>query len=485
MKIGIDNEFNHFIRILHFNDFHSCIEEDGKWKIAQLVKKIEERIEDFNGVAKRFVASRCFVLAAGDLISKESQFEGKVTIQGFRYSELELSVLGNHEFDFGSDYLRKLMDRSNFNPCGKLDYTCLNLDFDPLESNLKRVSTFPVGDLNIKILGLILQELSEHCPPTNLTGTKMLQPFEWPDELTKKDNNDFLIALNHLGIESDRKFIKEHPEIDVVIGGHSHDRKTSLFMRDNGNIQETDIDFEEGGRNYWEERDGVLPVNCTIYSQALKNGELLGEIDIYASATKKKLKPPQFYSIENVVYKNGPLKEYLEAQRNELLPEMMKEIHHSFKDGLDDENIRQEDKELGRVIADAMRWGVEKEIQEKIDFSFINSGCIRKPLPPESVRRGDIREIVFPGEELYTFQIKGEDIIELFKLMGEYLIQNKLHGGFLQVSGVEVKITINEKKGCVKKVELKILGKDVRGVWEGNVLKFQCKTNKSFLRQGV
>ncbi|MCA1031610.1 bifunctional metallophosphatase/5'-nucleotidase [Bacillus timonensis] len=57
-----------------------------------------------------------------------------------------------------------------------------------------------------------------------LLGWNVLDPFERLSELLKevKSQVSFLIVLSHLGINEDERLAREFPEIDLILGGHTH-----------------------------------------------------------------------------------------------------------------------------------------------------------------------------------------------------------------------------------------------------------------------
>ena len=88
-----------------------------------------------------------------------------------------------------------------------------------------KIITLPNG-LKLAFLGL-LQVNPNGIPdthPLNTKGFTFLSPFETaPEYLYLKDESDILIALTHLGYESDAQLAKSMPAgIDLIIGGHSH-----------------------------------------------------------------------------------------------------------------------------------------------------------------------------------------------------------------------------------------------------------------------
>lgn len=138
---------------------------------------------------------------------------------------IDIVVLGNHDFDYGEDVLKKRIEQSDF------AWVCANVDMmetgipEPLE-----YKTFTVDDLNITFLGLIETEGKPNAiiPSTHPWRVQNML-FEPHQEVVSnyadiklKENADLYVALTHLGHEDDFELAKNHPYFDLIIGGHSH-----------------------------------------------------------------------------------------------------------------------------------------------------------------------------------------------------------------------------------------------------------------------
>ena len=55
-------------------------------------------------------------------------------------------------------------------------------------------------------------------------GWRANDPYETLDKYIDrlKEESDLIILLSHLGVNPDRKIAEQFPEIDVIIGGHTH-----------------------------------------------------------------------------------------------------------------------------------------------------------------------------------------------------------------------------------------------------------------------
>ncbi|WP_405605204.1 bifunctional metallophosphatase/5'-nucleotidase [Polaribacter sp. Asnod1-A03] len=150
----------------------------------------------------------------------------------------DLSVLGNHEFDYGELILTDRMDQANF------EWVCANVDMsnsgvpDPFE-----YQTISVEDIKVTFLGLVETNGSntETIPSTHPWRVKNLA-FERPEnvieqykDIKTQENSDLYIALTHLGFNGgssslgDTQIAEQYPYFDLIIGGHSHQEINTII----------------------------------------------------------------------------------------------------------------------------------------------------------------------------------------------------------------------------------------------------------------
>ena len=82
--------------------------------------------------------------------------------------------------------------------------------------------------MKIGVFGVIQVEPASRLPstsPERIKGFAFRDPFETAREMTSlRSGRAALIALTHLGYDQDRRLAERMPELDVIIGGHSHTR---------------------------------------------------------------------------------------------------------------------------------------------------------------------------------------------------------------------------------------------------------------------
>ncbi len=204
------------LTILHTNDTHAHISPDkdgvgGYATIAGYVQQVKSKQNDV------------LVLDAGDVLTGtvvSSVFEGTPIFEIMNTIPYDAGVLGNHEFDFGWKAIEgfaKVSDRPLLN------------------ANVKGPGSQQLGDgavvyrvvngIRVGIIGVVTSDLPG--PPSSQlanSGPLYKPASEVVGELLPEvqANSDLVLVLSHCGIEVDRQIARENPEVDVIIGGHTH-----------------------------------------------------------------------------------------------------------------------------------------------------------------------------------------------------------------------------------------------------------------------
>ncbi|KAA3597132.1 MAG: bifunctional metallophosphatase/5'-nucleotidase [Calditrichaeota bacterium] len=387
-------EQTHELTIFHYNDFHS----------ANLPTKVKTDSGDVwvGGVAELYslyhseaskVENQIFLNAGDDFQgSPVSEItKGESQIELLKLVRPDAFVLGNHEFDYGKGILSSYFGKVNF------PILCANV-WDKEKGELLAPFPYTVlksGDLKIGVIGLLAEDLLELVLKENSKGMKVLPIVEtakkYVNEL-KVGEVDFIVALTHIGLKEDIRLAQNVPEIDVIIGGHSHTKV-----------------------------DTPIVENGVVICQAGSRGEFLGKLDL-------KIKEGKVISHNGVLIKNvgyRPDKEIAAkvAEFESLVSEELSEVIAT----LETDWVRNwhGESNLGNWETDAMR--------EKFgcDIAFMNSGGLRKNLPKGEVTIRDFWEINPFGNTFVEFKVNGKDLRKLV----EFQVSGK-NREFLQLSGL-------------------------------------------------
>ena len=231
--------------------------------------------------------------------------------------------------------------------------------------------------------------------------------------ILKKDA-DIFVALSHLGVDADKKFAKDNPFLDVIIGGHSHTVLTEPIVE--------------------KKKDGT-PAGAIIV-QTGSRGLYLGRLDLVVEGrrdpkTKKedhwvKSYKHQLIPITSDLPEDPQMVELLEGYKKQLKTKPLEEVLATVSGDLTRSD--QGDSLLGSIATDALAKAAGAEI------ALLNSGSFRSQF-----RSGPLtREILY---EIYPF----DDEVIVLDVPGSYLRKaieasesKRGQGGFLQVSGLRI-----------------------------------------------
>ncbi len=227
---GSKNEVN--ITLLSTSDIHGRIfpwdyainEEDknaGLLKVSSIVKEV--RAETDNVV----------LIDSGDTTQDNSielfmAQEPSPIIEVMNDIGYDVWTVGNHEFNFGLDYL----DRSI---AGIQSNVVVGNIYDTATNTRKydAYTIMEVAGVKIALIGMVTPNIPrwEASTPANYAGLKFTDPVE---ELTKiideiGDSADVLVGVFHLGLDPEysgtdgvRPMIEANPTLDVAMIGHAH-----------------------------------------------------------------------------------------------------------------------------------------------------------------------------------------------------------------------------------------------------------------------
>jgi 2',3'-cyclic-nucleotide 2'-phosphodiesterase (5'-nucleotidase family) len=238
------------LTILHTNDIHGHIDSWRGWdgdlagrtlggfdRLATAVEQV------------RSESQNVLLLDAGDAIGDTivaASTKGKALIDLMNEVRYDAMTLGNHEPDFGMDVLRRRIEEARF------DVIAANI----MESGSKQLFTKPyvlrsVGGVKVGILGIAYPNTPLTTAKKNVAGYEFRHARETAAEYVPKvraEGAELVIVLSHLGLSADRKLAEAVPNIDVIVGGHSHNRMKQLLRTGQTVIVQSGAHLSDLGR---------------------------------------------------------------------------------------------------------------------------------------------------------------------------------------------------------------------------------------------
>ena len=392
------------LTILHWNDFHS---QNIPFQVKNRIKGTDTDTTFMVGGAgtlaayvkkEKAAAENVLVLDAGDEFQGtpiSAITKGRSQIELLKLTRPDAMELGNHDFDYGRDLLSSYLKE---------------LPFDVLGGNMidKRTNKLfapaytvkEVGGIRVGVIGLMSMELHQLCLPDNIKDIELKELAATVNGIVpelKKQKCDLIVAVTHVGVQGDSLLALAAPDLDIIVGGHSH---TPLFK--------------------------PKRVNNVLIVQAGSRGRWLGKIAVTVDMEKDTVVKSYAELIECRTADITPdatvttLVTKLEEQATKELDEVIGQLKTDWKkEGYAESN-------LGNWITDALR------TYANADIAFQNSGGIRKELLAGPIRVRDLWEISPFGNTLATFTVDGATL----RSMVQYQLSMKEES--VQESGMKI-----------------------------------------------
>lgn len=437
-SFAVDNrpEGNLSFTILHTNDIHShndSFTEGGRViggmpRIAHLIKTVKK--------------SNPNVLAidAGDIFQGTPYFEeyhGKAEIECLNKAGYDIYTIGNHEFDDGATNLGKQLELAKF------DVINCNLDFGPHANMAGLVKPAVVKTINgqkVGFIGVITPELN--ALTTKLEGVKLkstgnnwLDPVKAEVEKLKAQGINKIVVVSHSGLEYEKALAEAIPDVDVVVGGHSHTRLDKPVI----------VKHDDGSTCY------VLQTGS--YSRAL------GRLDVTFDKDGKLIQPQTSYRLINItqkVFEDPEVKAYVDEMgkpfaylRSTIVGTALANFDNKFKSYPFDSPI-------GDLICDAL---VEGGSNAGATIALQNRGGIRGKIEHGQISLERLKEILPFENHLVIATVSGATILSAL----ENSVSGILGARFLDVKGLKFAYDPTRESG--KRIVF-AYAEDKEGHWE-------------------
>ena len=365
---------NHLLRAFVFSLLIiSCTNESSSLPIESTDKKLTIFIlNDIHGQIDNFAKVKYLVdqektktnvilTSAGDIFSGNPIVDNYPQ-KGFPIIDLmnrvgfDVSVIGNHEFDYGEANLKERMEQAKFN------WVCANVQTNtsviPQPSPYKTITT---NNINITFLGLVETDGKENAiiPSTHPWRVKNLT-FQNPEDVVAKyaaikdtENSDLLIALTHIGYSKsggrlgDYQLATQFPFFDVIIGGHSHSK-----------IDEV--------------------VNNIPIFQAGSYLNYIGKIELTITSKSIKTISYKLIDLNTITKEDAEIKSIIDNYNDEPF----------FNEVIGFSQINHGRAQVGDFTADALR------LQMGVDVAFQNTGGVRANLDKGDITKKEIFQIL-------------------------------------------------------------------------------------------
>ncbi|HNP61248.1 MAG TPA: bifunctional UDP-sugar hydrolase/5'-nucleotidase [Nitrospirales bacterium] len=397
--------------ILHSSEHHGValpLDQAGETRVGGLARRatIAEEVRR-EGVPVLMVDS-------GDILigtAMSSWFRGEPDIRAMNLIRYDAMVAGNHDFDYGIDHLRTLVELADF------PILCTNLQSKRSVLPCRRSVVTRLGNVSVGIVGIVGNSNFPDTFNRDVANTlSLMDPIASLQtealRLRTEAHIDLVIALTHQDSNEDLKILETVEGVDVLIGGHT-----------------------EGFDGLYA--PGLMePVESvtrprSVYVKTHRQGRTVGRLDLtieegsVIQARSHNIPVTVEVPVEpNVQQLLSEYRQRFARQATQILGEASVRLQG------DRPVVRTQETNLGNLLADRMRRKFET------DIALINSGQIRRSLEPGPVTLGDMLSVLPFDSALVTVHVTGA---MLRQVLEHSVSQWPNHSGrFLQVSGLQV-----------------------------------------------
>jgi 5'-nucleotidase / UDP-sugar diphosphatase len=410
--------------ILYTNDWHGHILPDKDYRTPGEPKPLmggASRLASYLNQARSDALKNqagVLLLDAGDIFHgtpEGNKHKGQAVIEIMNVLKYDAVAVGNHDFSYGPDNLKKLAKNAFFSFLSCNIISSKNSQIPEYLSPyvLKEINGLKIGIIGVTTPGTIMMNFYE-----NVAGLEFVKPAmavsKNISEL-KKNKVDLIVVLSHLGYEEDKLLAECLPEIDIIIGGHDH------MILDPPKIIQDTIICQAG--------DNTLRVGQLILTVDTDTGKITDHENKIVNLYLDQYQPDP--KIETLVEK------YRDREKDEVIGYARATLYKDNRGEFP----------LGDWVTDVMR------ITAGTDIALEPNGGIRCGLAKGPITKRDLYYISPFDNTLVKFKLTGEKI--------HTLLENSLQSGdiSLQVSGLALEYDpVKFKSGRITVLNVTIHG---------------------------
>jgi len=424
----LDEELSDDIVILHVNDVHCGLNDsigyDGFVLYRDEMKKKYKNVITVD-VGDHVQGGSIGAISGGEAIIK------LVNKIGFN-----VSILGNHEFDYGIEQLLKLRQNISSN------YICSNFCYN---KNKTRVfdpyKVITIGDKKIGFIGVLtpltltktyLSSVKDNETKEQLydflscnNSTDLYDTVQKDiNELRNNEKVNYVILLTHIGMEvedyTSEDLLSHLENVDAVLDGHTHkvyNVTTKDKKQNNITIAQTGTKLQSIGKLIIK-KDGSFGEE--IIKKVPEPSDKKGAIKIIRGQNETWVDNETYQMINSIWNEySDDLNAYIGKSDFDLIVEPSNAYYQI---------CRNEECSIGNLIADAVKETGQGEV------AIINGGGARNNLPKGNITSSIIYDILPWFSYVVSKQMPGQVIWDALEF-GVSKIPNAF-GGYPQISGI-------------------------------------------------
>lgn len=456
------------LTVLFTHDMHSYIDEkaDGTGGFARLKTVIDQtKAEDPNTVV---VDGGDFAMGTlyQTIFSSDASELRLLGLMGF-----DATTLGNHEFDYGSDGLAKMLNTAVSSGDPLPEIFCSNIDWANSKGEhtstlkeamdncgAKEYTVIEKGGVKIGLFGLMGEDAEACAPTSGLVFTDICQRAkEIVDKMKAQDNPDIIICLSHSGTDDKKKssedelLAKAVPDIDIIVSGHTHTTFAEPIIHNSTVVASVGEYVSNVGKMILSQNsDGTWKLDeyklIPLDSSVTPDSEMLEKIAEFRNLTSSYLDNFNYESAEQVIAKS--LYQFVSSE----------DIYDQHTEHT-----------LGNILSDGFKYAANQALKDgeaPADFAVVPNGIIRATFNKGDVTVSDVFEVLslgigedgIPGYPLISVYLTGKELKTACEI--DASISGLMSGTMLFFSGLS--FTFNPNRMILNKVtDVSIMNDDL------------------------
>jgi len=392
--------------VLHFNDVYNI--GAGSKEPVGGGARFTHMVNSYRKGGSRYDGRDPLVLFSGDAFNPSltsTVYKGKQMVPVLNAIKPEISVYGNHDFDFGLDNLHKLAGDNNF------PWLMSNVKYLPTGRQLADGIEYKIVEWEgrkIGVMGLVEWEWMATLATISEDEVEYEDFVKAADRLAaimREQGATFIIALTHMRVPNDERLARECPAVDLICGGHDHHYDCKPVGDHQTYVLKSGTDFRD-------------LTECRVKfgrSESLRGFSVSTE---HVEITKD---VPEDEEVKKVVEEyEGKMGQKME----QVLGQCDIDLDARFT------SIRTSETNVGNLICDIMKDGCNA------DIAILNSGTLRADtiIPAGPLRLREFVSLLPMVDELCVLEMNKQQLIAALENgVSQY---PRLEGRFPQVSGV-------------------------------------------------
>ena len=434
--ITLNGQTEKKITILHTNDLHSrLIGYAPESQYSPLSVNDDKTVGGFARIASIIKSEKesskgiTLVLDAGDFmmgtlfpaVEKKSGFQLRL-MKSMGY---EVTCFGNHEFDFGPEWLATVINTSHSKGeipqilVGNAMFDKKDLRDDALEklfsdNVIARKLIITKDDVKFGFFSILGKDAVKDAPrAVPVTFEKQSSFAKKMVKELKAEKCNIIICISHSGVTKEKNgewggedvdLARKVKGIDIIIGGHTH---TKL--------------------------DQPIIVNGIPIVQAGEFGQFVGCLKLSYSSEKLKVESYRLIPVDDNVSGDEHISKLIDEQKEKINEEILKPIGMDYSRPVVESGFRLEGNDvgdyvnsnIGPLIADAIHYYVNIHNSKGTDISMVAAGMIFDRIVPGVQTAPDIFRVMplgsgndeIPGYALSRLYVTGRELKNVLEIL--------------------------------------------------------------------